>query len=240
MALNPKRIRGDVAISALALLVGCIGIGWGVSNLATGAAADEFQSLETSVLRFETYSPAAATRMLQSTAAQDLSACDTHGQRALLLLEMPLADAALRSGAAHGFDRHLQSLTMRARQAVACAPRDSLIWLLLFGLEVEHGRLDTHAFDLLAASYDTSPHEAWVAVRRILIGVPVVLSAPEPIRQRILAEFQDLVRHRFLETPAHAYAKAPAPVRDLLLSRIEQLDLPSQKAFAEALQKFRT
>lgn len=224
----------------MALLAGCVGLAWGVSNIAPGAAADEFQALETSLLRFETFRPAAATRMLEGTAARDLGACDTHGQRALLLLEMPLADAALRAGRAHEFDLHMQSLETRARQAVACAPRDSLLWLLLFGLEVEHGRLGPHSFDLLAASYDTSPNEAWVAVRRMLIGIPVVLAAPEPVRQRILAEFQELVRRRFVEIPAFSYARASAPVRALLQSRIEQLDLPSQRAFSEALQRVRS
>jgi hypothetical protein len=152
---------------------------------------------------------------------------------------MPLADAALRSGAVQDFDQHIQSLESRSRQVLACAPRDSLVWLLLFGIQVEHGRLDDHSFDFLETSYETSPNEAWVAVRRMAVALPVVLAAPEPIRQKILAEFQNLVRNGFLDIPAFSYLNARPPVRALLQSRIEELDPLSQKAFFEALPRYR-
>jgi hypothetical protein len=86
-------------------------------------------------------------------------------------------------------------------------------------------------------SYETSPNEAWIATRRITLAIPVVLSAPGPMQQKILGEFQDLVRNGFIELPARAYSRASGPTRALLQSRIEQLDPSRQKAFSEALQK---
>ena len=136
------------------------------------------------------------------------------------------------------------SASARSRLApdgrLGCAPRDLLVWLLLFGLENEHGLLDEHAFDLLAMSYDTSPNEAWIAVRRIVVAIPVVLFAPEPIQQKILTEFQNLIRHGFVEMPARSYLNASAPTRALLQSRVEELDPRSQKAFSDVLQKLRS
>jgi hypothetical protein len=169
----------------------------------------------------------------------DVSRCDNHAQRALLLMEIPLADAALRSGAARDYDEHVRSLESRARQALGCTPRDSFVWLVLFGLETGHGVLDQHAFDLLAMSYETSPNEAWMATRRITLAIPVVVSAPEPMQQQILGEFQDLVRNGFVELPARAYLRASGPTRALLQSRIDLLDASRQRAFSDALQKQR-
>lgn len=211
-----------------------------MSNLASGAAADDFRDIETRLLRFESFSGTTASRILQRAAEEDLSACDNHSQRALLLLEIPLADAALRSGSGHDFDQHTRSLEGRTRLLLSCSPRDSLAWLVAFGLEIEHGIVNNRSFELLAMSYQTSPNEAWVAVRRIAVATPLVLAAPELVRQTVLDEFQNLVRHRFIEIPAHAYLKASAPVRALLQSRIEQLDQASQRAFADALQKIRS
>lgn len=228
---------GSFLLRALAFLVGCSGLMWGIANVVQGANSDEFQNLEDRLLQFETFDKATGTRLLTSAAAKALSDCDSHAQRALLLLEMPLAEQALRAGAVQEFDLHIQSIRDRAMRALSCSPRDSLAWLLLFGLQVERGQLDDHAFDLLVASYETSPNEAWIGARRMAVALPVVLEAPEPVKQRILAEFQDLIRKRFLDVPVRSYLTVPAPVRALLQSRIEELDPVSQRAFSEAIRK---
>jgi len=53
--------------------------------------------------------------------------------------------------------------------------------------------LNEQSFNLLAMSYETSPNEAWISIRRIIVAMPVVLAAPEPVRQKILFEFQQLI-----------------------------------------------
>jgi hypothetical protein len=229
-----------LATRSLTCLVGCLGLVWGISNVARGETFDAFLGLEARLLKLETVSRTNSITTLNSAAARDLNACDDHAQHALMLLEIPLTDAALRSGAVQEFDQHIRSLEARARRTLGCTPRDSLVWLLLFGLENEHGLLDEHAFDLLAMSYDTSPNEAWIAVRRVVVAIPVVLFAPEPIQQRILTEFQNLIRRGFVEMPARSYLSASGPTRELLQSRIEQLDPRSQKAFSDTLQKLRS
>ena len=224
----------------LICLVGCLGLAWGISNVARGETFDAFLGLETRLLKFETVSRPNAITTLNSAAARELNACDNHAQHALMLLEIPLADAALRSGAVQEFDQRINSLEARAKRTLGCAPRDSLVWLLLFALENEHGLLDEHAFNLLAMSYDTSPNEAWIAVRRIVVAIPVVRFAPDPIQQKILTEFQNLIRRGFFEMPARSYLNASAPTRALLQSQVEELDPGRQKAFSDILQKLRS
>jgi len=155
-------------------------------------------------------------------------------------MEMPLAEAALRSGAAGEFDRRIQSLEARSSRILSCAPRESFVWLLAFNLEVLHGRLNEQSFNLLAMSYETSPNEAWISVRRIIVAMPLVLIASEPIRHKILFEFQQLIRHRFVDDAARSYLTASGSVRSLLQTQIEQLDPPRQKSFSNALQKIRS
>jgi hypothetical protein len=104
-----------------------LGLVWGISNVTRGGASDAFLGLETRLLKFETFGRATAITMLNSAVARDLNACDTHAQRALMLVEIPLADAALRSGAVQEFDQRIHSLEARARQTLGCTPRDSLM-----------------------------------------------------------------------------------------------------------------
>lgn len=236
-APKPKLSVGSLVRRSLTLLVGCAGLAWGIANAPRGEIADELLDSEARLLSFETFSRATSISTLESTVAQNMDRCDNHAQHVLMLLEIPLADAALRSGAVGEFDQRLRSLEARARQTLGCAPRDSFVWLMLFGLETEHGMLDQHTFDLLEMSYDTSPNEAWIAMRRITVAIPVVLFAPAPIQQKILDEFQNLVAHGYVEMTGRSYLNASARSRALLQSRIDLLDPRSRKSFADAVQK---
>jgi len=235
---QPPRF-GPRLLRVLTTVIGCAGLAWGIFNAPRGEAADDFRELESRLLQFETFSQTTAIGALASALAWNVSPCDNHAQRALLLMEIPLADAALRSGSARDYDERVRSLESRAREALACTPRDSFIWLVLFGLETGHGVLDQRAFDLLAMSYETSPNEAWIATRRITLAIPVVFSAPAPVQERVLNEFQGLVNNGFVELPARAYLRASTATRKLLQSRIELLDASQKRAFSEALQKQR-
>jgi len=229
-----------VVAQALTLVIGCLGLVWGIFALPRGEAADDFRDIESRLLRSETFNRTSLIQTLESQASQNVSPCDTHSQRALLLMEMPLAEAALRSGAASEFDRRIQSLEARSRKVLSCTPRESFVWLLAFSLEVLHGRLNERSFDLLALSYQTSPNEAWISIRRIIVAMPLVLVAPDPVRQKILAEFAQLIRNGFEDDAAHSYFTASGSVRSLLQTQIEQLDLPRQKRFSNALQRLRS
>jgi len=221
------------------MIVGCLGLAWGISNLGQSTVISDFWDVEAQLLRFETFNASTAARTLDSAAAKALSPCDTHSQRALLLMEIPLAGAGLRSGASSEFDQHMTSLETRARQILSCSPRDSFAWLMAFGLETQHGMLSPHSFDLLAMSYETSPREAWLALRRVIVAVPLAQLAPEPLQARILDEYLTLIRHRFVDVPARIYLSASAATQALLKERIDQLDPPSKKLFSEELDRLR-
>ena len=240
MGAASKTALGSIVRRTLTLVIGCLGLVWGVLALPRSEAADELRDIELRILRSETFNRATLTQALESQTSQNLSLCDTHSQRALLLMEMPLAEAALRSGATSEFDRRIQSLEARTKRVLGCAPRESFVWLLAFDLEVLHGQLNEQSFDLLAMSYETSPNEAWISIRRIIVAMPLVLVAPERVRQKILFEFQQLIRNGFVDYAARCYFTASWSIRSLLQSQIEQLDLPRQKNFSDALQKIRS
>jgi hypothetical protein len=110
----------------------------------------------------------------------------------------------------------------------------------MFNMEVLHGLLNEHSFNLLAMSYETSPNEAWLSIRRIIVAMPRLLLAPEPLRQEILADFELLIRNGFVDDAARSYLTASTAIRSLLQTQIEQLDLPRQQAFSAALRKLRS
>jgi hypothetical protein len=232
----PWHSLGLFVLRGLTFSIGCLGLVWGIFVLPQSEAAEDFRDLESRLLRFETFGPATFTRTLESQASQDLSACDTHSQRAMLLMQMALAQTALRSGVVNEFDWHAKSVEARSIRILSCSSRQSFVWLVLFDLEVLHGVLNEHSFDLLAMSYETSPNEGWISIRRILVAMPLILTAPEPVRQRILNEFQLLIRYGFTDVAAVAYLRAPTLARSLLETGVRQLDVSKQRKFSDELQ----
>ncbi|MCL8485495.1 MULTISPECIES: hypothetical protein [Bradyrhizobium] len=227
------------ALNVVFLLAGLSGLAWGGLSAKDSAISDDFVAVEARLLRFETFTPGAANRALQLAQANPVSACDSHAQHTLLLLEIPLLDAALRAGAVKEFDQRMAAMEERTRLTLSCAPRDSFAWLVAFGLALGHGHLDDSAFALLAQSYQTGPNEAWIAVRRTILASPVITRAPDGVKAEILDEFGTLVRRGFVDVVAKAYVSAPSQAQALLKSRIDQLDSRAQTSFAKAVESLR-
>ncbi len=243
--MNPQSVnatapRLGLVVRALIAILAATGMIWSGYSFGSGALTDSFRGIEARLLQFESYSLKTATRTLDSEIAGELSACETHAQRALTLLELPVAEAALRSGATRDYDDRLRSIERRTRGALGCAPRQAFEWLVLFGIETAHGVLEPQTFALLANSYAYGPLDAWVGIRRMAVAIPLLLSLPDPLKARVLREFQDLVRGRFVEYPAAAYSGAPAPIRVLLDQQLNALEEPAQRYFRETLSKLRS
>lgn len=235
--MTPSEARRSTTIKFVSFAIGVIGIVWATANFHRAIAIDRFESFADHLLRFKTFDNGFSSTVLNSRAAHALDACDTRAQRALIMLEIPLADAALRTGAANEFDARTADLKTRAYQSLSCAPTESFAWLVLFGLAVQSGRLDPDAFAFLERSYETSAREAWVAVRRIAIAAPVASLAPEATRHKIASEFRQLLLDGYVELPAQSYARSHQGVREFLDAEVEQLDVRSQLRFKAAVAK---
>ena len=172
-----------------------MGLVWGISNVTQGEASDAFLGPREPPAEIRNVRSRDFDKILKSAVSQDLNACDSHAQRAIMLVEIPLADEALRSGAVKEFDQRIQSLEARSRQ-ISAVPTQFVGLVTAVRAGKPARALERASFDLLVMSYDTSPNEAWIVVRRTVVAMPVVFLRPKPIRQRILTEFQQLDQAR--------------------------------------------
>jgi hypothetical protein len=225
--------RGEFT-RVFSLLLGATGLIWGLLILPVSEASDDFGYFENRLLQSETFDSSVLAHKLASPAAQDLEDCDSPAQTALLLAETNLAWSALRAGDVETFEKYANSLDSRSKRALACAPRQSFVWLLAFSSEIMHGRLNERSFNLLSTSYAVSPNEAWIGVRRIAVAIPLIMLMPESLRDSVLDEFQLLVRDGFAQDAARSYLRASGSVRSLLESRLQRVDARRQKQFWEA------
>jgi hypothetical protein len=227
-----------LAIQRLIMLgLGGSGLIWGFLALPTSHPSDDLRYIENQLLQSETFDSKTLAVELSSPAVEAVSACDGSSQTALLLIEMGLTQAALRAGTVDDFDRHANSLEARSKETLSCAPRDSLVWLIAFSLKILHGQSDKPALDLLEMSYETSPNEAWIGIRRIIAAMPVIALLSQPLQEKVLAEFEQLARSGFAYEAARAYSGASISTRPLLLDRIQRLDAREQKLFWGEVEK---
>lgn len=221
----------------LALAVAAAGLAWGLTILPRSEASDELLDLQSQLLRSETFTPRALARTLETPSFKKLGDCDVPAQTALLLMEARVSEATLRAGAVADFDQHSRSIDSRADKVLACAPRQSFVWLMKFSQAVLRGQLDERSFVFLEMSYDTSPHEGWIIIRRSNVTVPLLQVLPEPLKAKALSDFQQLVKSDFNEEAGRLYRVASPPSRTLIQTSVEQLEPYRQKSFWQAVHR---
>jgi len=221
----------------LIAILAAAGLAWGIMILPASETADELRDIEAALLHNEEFSAGALSRRLASIDPSTLDACDTHSQGALSLIEMRLTQSALLAGNTKEFSDHSASMDARLRRTLACAPHHSFSWLMAFALDVLHGRINDHSFQLLAMSYSTSPNEAWVAIRRNPLAVRLFESAPENLKPSILKEFRLLVINGFSKDAASSYRGASEATRALLRTSVDELNPKQQNSFRDALDQ---
>lgn len=221
---------------AIVLAFCTIALFWAGRTLSRSIAVVGFETVEAELLSLEKYSARALANMLTEEAALNFDSCDTRAQRALLLAEIPLVELSLKNGAASEFDSHMHALEVRTQQILRCAPRDAFAWLVAFNLRIIHGQLDDRTFQFLDMSFDNSPNEAWIAIRRSLAAMPFADRAPSIIRVKVAIDFGLLIRNGYFEEAARSYLAASDPMRATLTIELEKTTQVQQKRMLYALE----
>ena len=216
-----------------------LGLAWGILTLPRSEAADELQDIESRLLHFETFSRTSLTQALRSDVSKSLSACDTHSQRALLLMEMPLAEVALRSGASREFDqRHPVHRDQSQTDPELCAAQ-----FIRLALDVQPGSPARQAGRDTRSTCSRCPTKP-LLMRHGYQSVALWLRCrscslrPNRFGRKFFSNFCSLSamdlrgRRALLSSRVRTHSL-------LLQTKVQQLDLPGQKAFSDALQKFR-
>ena len=224
----------------LTIFLAVMGLAWGFSILPKSEASDDLRDTQNQLLRSETFAPKTLTRTLESPAFRNLSDCDAPAQIALLLIEARVAEASLRAGAVTDFDRLSKAVESRSDRILACAPRQSFAWLVKFSQAVLRGQLDEQSFNLLFMSYETSPNEAWISIRRNNVAIPLLLVLPERLKEEALTDFRRLMNGDFREEAARLYLAASQAIRPLLQASIEKLEADRQKVFWETVYRIKS
>lgn len=157
--------------------------------------------------------------------------------RNLAILQADLTDGLLGRADAPPFSAALPGLERRVIAALAVAPGDSFLWLMLFWSKSLAEGATARTLSLLERSYELGPNEGWIAVRRMRIVLPLLQALPPALSERAMAEFRALVASGFETGAAELVTGADAEFRQKLVDAVAGLPEVNRRKLAENLAR---
>lgn len=161
--------------------------------------------------------------------------CEPVARRTLAVVRLRLAEEAVASGDGAGILQTQSDLATALLDALGCAPTDPLLWLALFWLQNSTRGLQQDNFKALRLSYRFGPNEGWLALRRSRFALAVYPALPDDLKRQASDEFVQLVKSDFITDAADILVGPGRPISDLLLSRLEGIDIVKLKFLARLL-----
>jgi hypothetical protein len=145
------------------------------------------------------------------------------------------AEDALGNGDRPTIDARLDSLGRAVDDALANAPADSFLWLVLFWLDNTRDGPQPGHLRYLRMSYALGPHEAWIAVKRNRLALAGFPTLPADLAEASISEFVGLVRSGLYTEAADIAAGPGLPIRAILFDRLKDLSEVDRRALARLL-----
>jgi hypothetical protein len=213
-----------------AMLVGLIGMAWGVSEFSALREESTIKRIADRILVGDVYKYQILLKqssLVEPTQRPEL--CRPLTVRSAAVIRLRLAE--ISDNAALAPEPVRTNLAVDAiRQSLACSPADPFFWLALYALE------PSAPLNYLTASYRLGPNEGWIALKRNPVAFSNFDELPDDLRRIVVQEFVRIVEMDGAIADAMKIFVGPAwDHRELILSEMEQVPLPQRQAFQAAL-----
>jgi len=221
-----------LSLRASAMLVGLIGIAWGVSEFSALREESTLKKIADRILVGQVYKYDILLKqasLVEPTQRPEL--CRPVTVRSAAVIRLRLAE--IPDNAALGPEPVRTNLAVDAiRQSLACSPADPFFWLALYALE------PSAPLNYLTASYRLGPNEGWIALKRNPVAFANFDELPDDLRRIVVQEFVRIVEMGNTIDDAIKIFVGPAwDHRELILSEMDQVPLWQRQEFQAALTR---
>jgi hypothetical protein len=220
-----------LSLRASAMLVGLIGIAWGVSEFSALRQESTINKIADRILVGEVYKYEILLKqssLVEPTQRPEL--CRPLTVRSAAVIRLRLAE--ISDNAALGPAPVRTNLAVDAiRQSLACSPADPFFWLALYALE------PSAPLNYLTASYRLGPNEGWIALKRNPVAFANFDELPDDLRRIVVQEFVRIVE---MDTIGDAVKILVGPAwdqRELILSQMDRVPLRQRQQLQAALTR---
>jgi hypothetical protein len=212
-----------------AMLVGLIGIAFGVSEYSALRQESTIKKIADRVLAGQVYKYEILQKqssLVEPTQRPEL--CRPLTVRSAAVIRLRLAE--ISDNAALGPAPVRTNLAVDAiRQSLACSPADPFFWLALYALE------PSAPLNYLTASYRLGPNEGWIALKRNPVAFANFDELPDDLRRIVVQEFTRIVEMDTIDDAIKIFVGPAWDNRELILSQMDQVPLPQRQKFQAAL-----
>jgi hypothetical protein len=226
-AMNVSAIKLTLRTSTM--LVGLIGIAWGVSEFSALREESTIKKIADRILVGDVYKYEILLKqssLVKPTQRPGL--CRPLTVRSAAVIRLRLAE--ISDNAALGSALIRTTLAVDAiRQSLGCSPADSFFWLALYALE------PSAPVNYLNASYRLGPSEGWIALKRNPVAFANFDELPDDLRRTVAKEFVRIVEMGTIDDAMKIFVGPAWDHRELILSQMDQVPLPQRQMFQAAL-----
>jgi hypothetical protein len=211
------------------MLVGLIGIAWGVSEFPALRQESTIKKIADRILVGDVYKYEILLKqssLVEPTQRPEL--CRPLTVRSAAVIRLRLAE--ISDNAALGPAPVRTNLAVDAiRQTLACSPADPFFWLALYALE------PSAPLNYLTASYRLGPNEGWITLKRNPVAFANFDELPDDLRRMVVQEFLRIVEMDTIGDAVKIFVGPAWDNRELILSQMDQVPLPRRQKFQAAL-----
>jgi len=215
----------SLSLRASAMLVGLIGLVWGVSEFSALREESTIKKIADRIPAGQVYKYDILLKQASLVAAtQNPKPCRPLTVRSAAVIRLRLAE--ISDNAALG----RTNLAVDAiRESLACSPADPFFWLALYALE------PSAPLNYLTASYRLGPNEGWIALKRNPVAFANFDELPEDLRRIVVQEFVRIVEMDTIDDAMKIFVGAAWDNRELILSQMDQVPLEQRQQLQAAL-----
>jgi hypothetical protein len=214
-----------LSLRAPAILIGLMGIVWGVSQFSALRQEATIKKLADRILRGDVYKNEILLKQASLVAlTQRPQLCRPLTVRSAAVIRLRLAEIS-DNAALDPANLAVEAI----RNSLACSPADPFFWLALYALE------PATPLNFLAASYRLGPNEGWIALKRNPIAFANFDELSEDLRRIVVQEFLRIVEMDAIDDAMKIFVGPAWDHRDLILSQMDQVPLPQRQRFQAAL-----
>jgi hypothetical protein len=218
-----------LSLRASAMLVGLVGIVWGVSEFPALRQESTIKKIADRILVGDVYKYEILLKQASLVApTQNPELCRPLTVRSAAVIRLRLAE--ISDNSALGPAPVRTNLAVDAiRQSLACSPADPFFWLALYALE------PSAPLNYLTASYRLGPNEGWIALKRNPVAFANFDELPEDQRRMVVQEFLRIVEMDTIDDAMKIFVGPAWDQRELILSQMDQVPLRQRQKFQAAL-----
>ena len=216
---------------------GCLAVTWSVVALPIFWREHPLDEQASQILRGTPYTSGALAQLGPAIESVEASPeCEPRSLQSAAVIRLRVMEEGFVPDQLAELDQRIDSVQGAIRRALACAPADPFLWLVLYSVESERNGFRSAYLDYIRQSYRLGPNEGWIAVRRVHVVFAIFASLPPDLADMAVEEFVRLVQNHLYDEPLRVLLGTGRSIRERLLEGLSRVGDRERRDFAARLR----